>query len=244
MSRDAEKLGSTGIFGGCTEGGVPLAAFFDDIGGAGVRFDVVDNGWSLKKTTDRGEGGVGEFEARHSSFAHEGAHEGGFFTAFVGAGTKVEVEVEIESGALDVFAEKSARVGFINGLAEGAAGVNEFSADIDVADFGLRCKCGDGHPFDENKRGCFHDLLVFERARFAFVGVAEDVVGLGLFFGDAVPLDPGGESGSAASAQAGGFDFIDDGLAFHSEGFFEPLVSAFGLVAFEGFEFGVVGVFE
>jgi len=155
------------------------------------------------------------------------------------------MEIEIESGALDVFAEIAVGIGFIDGGAEGAGGIDKFASDIDIAGIGLGGESGDGHPFNENEGGLLHDLFIFEGAGFAFVGVAEDeVVGSGFFFFDAVPFDPGGESGTASTAEAGGFDFIDDGLAFHFEGFLEPFVSAFIEVALEGSESVVVRVFE
>ena len=40
-----------------------------------VVFDVVDDSWAFEEATDGGEGCVGEFEAGHSAFAHERAHE-------------------------------------------------------------------------------------------------------------------------------------------------------------------------
>jgi hypothetical protein len=57
-----------------------------------------------------------------------------------------------------------------------------------------------------------HDVAVLEGAGLGLVGVADQVDGLGVIRRDEGPFDAGGEARTAASAQAAGFDFFDDGF--------------------------------
>ena len=71
-----------------------------------------------------------------------------------------------------------------------------------------------------------NDVAILECARLGFVGVADEVDRL-LFVGlDEAPFHAAGETGAAASAQAGGFDFVHDLSARHFHRGFELLVAA------------------
>jgi len=82
-------------------------------------------------------------------------------------------------------------------------------ADIDVA-FGraYRDAC-DGHAFDQEEGIAFHQHPVGERAAVAFVGVADDVLLIGLDAGGRAPFDPGGKACPSAPTQARGEHFLN-----------------------------------
>src|SRR5207248_5843496 len=76
-----------------------------------------------------------------------------------------------------------------------------------------------------------NDIAVFECARFRFIRVANQINRLLLVWLDEAPFDPARKTGSAASAQAGGFDFVYDLLARHCDGLTQLLVTAVAQVA-------------
>ena len=71
-------------------------------------------------------------------------------------------------------------------------------------------KGADDHALDQRVRVAFEHRAVHERARVAFVGVAQDVLGLVVLLLREAPLHPRGEAGAAAAAQAAGEDLVDD----------------------------------
>src|SRR6185295_8263964 len=93
---------------------------------------------------------------------------------------------------------------------------------------------------DESEPGTFKDRLlmgivlhqkpVLEGARLRLVGVADQVLGLGLFswliLRDEAPLHAGEEAGAAAPAQARLLHLLGDGVRLHRERLGEPLVAA------------------
>ncbi len=92
----------------------------------------------------------------------------------------------------------------------------------------------DGHALEQLVRVFIDDLLVLERAGLGFVGVADEVDGLGVLGGvDEAPLRAAGKAGTTASAQAGNFDLLHDVGAFHGEGLFQHLVAVVLQVAVE-----------
>jgi len=69
------------------------------------------------------------------------------------------------------------------------------------------------------------DVAVFKSARLRFVAVANEVNRLGVVRRNEAPLNAGGEACSTTTAEAGGFDFVDDLLRFHAKTFLEHFVA-------------------
>ena len=81
----------------------------------------------------------------------------------------------------------------------------------------------DGHAVEDQIGELAEDEPVFERARLALVGVADDVLGPPLLGRGQVPLHPGGEARSAASLEPGLAHVLDYVHAGEGEGLVEPL---------------------
>ena len=69
---------------------------------------------------------------------------------------------------------------------------------------------GDDHALEHLVRVLVDDLLVLERARLGFVGVADEVDRLAALAIHEGPLEPAGEAGAAAAAQAGDHDLLPE----------------------------------
>lgn len=75
---------------------------------------------------------------------------------------------------------------------------------------------------------------VHERARVAFVRIADDVFPVRLLIMSGLPFDAGGESGPATAPEAGRFDDVDDRLRRCGQRPGERLVAVAGDVCVEG----------
>jgi len=69
------------------------------------------------------------------------------------------------------------------------------------------------------------DQAIFAGAGLAFVSVAQNILGLGRLLGHERPLHAGREASTAAAAQAGVLDFVDDGVRLHGERLLHGLVA-------------------
>ena len=178
-----------------------------------------EHGWKIRWL----DAGVG-------AFAFEGFQKAGFLAANVGAGTLMDIDVEVEAGAEDVFSEKTFSAGFFDGVPNDLGRFGEFAADVDVGEVDIGREGGNGKAFDELVRVLVEDVTVLEGAGLGFVAVDNDVVVLAIVVFDEAPLGTGGEARSASTAQVGGFDHVDDLAGFHGDGFFQGLVAAMGEV--------------
>ena len=142
----------------------------------------------------------------------------------------VDIDVEVESGAEDVFSEKTFVACFLDGVPNDLGRFGEFAADVYVGEVDIGREGGNGKAFDELVRILVEDVAVLECARLGFVGIDDDVVVLAVVVFDEAPLGTGGEACSATTAQVGCFDHVDDLAGFHGDGFFQRLVATVGEV--------------
>src|SRR5262245_45913176 len=119
------------------------------------------------------------------------------------------MQVELEAAAEHVAAEKPLRVREIDGPAQSRDGLWVLGADVHIAFSGADRVTSDCHAFDEREWVTFDNHSVGKRARVAFVEVAAHEFLRRRLAGDGLPLDSGGESGAAPTAQAGCDDFVD-----------------------------------
>ena len=110
-----------------------------------------------------------------------------------------------------------------------------FRADVDEAVLGADRVRADRHRLDDRARIAFHDGAVHERTRVAFIGVADDVLLVGLDARRDLPLETGGEARTAAAADAGVQDFLNDfGRCHLREGLRKTLVARVRDVVLDG----------
>jgi hypothetical protein len=99
---------------------------------------------------------------------------------------------------------------------------------------GIDGESRDQTAFDERMRIVFHQHAVFAGAGLAFVGIDDDVLGLGRSARDETPLHAGGEAGAAAAAQVGSFDLVDDLGRGHLRSFEKGLVAVGRKIGVDG----------
>ena len=192
-------------------------------------FDVVDDGGALVEAEHRRK--IRGLDARVGALAFERFDEAGFLAADVSARAAMDVDFEVEAGAEDVLAKEPVGLGFGDGLLQDFRAEREFATDVEVGQMHIEREGGDDHPFDQLVRILVDDVAVFERAGLGFVGVADEIDRLGLAGADEPPFDAARETRAAASAQGGGFDFVDDVAGSHRDGFFEIVIPAVAQVA-------------
>ena len=145
----------------------------------------------------------------------------------------MDIDVAFESGAKDVLPEEPGGVGFGDRLLENVLDVVELAADIDVSDFRADRIAADRTAFDQQVRIALHQQVIFERPRFAFVGVTGDVARLDLLV-DETPLQTGRKSRAAAAAQARGLHQIDDRIGRLAKRFLQRVIALVPAVKVEG----------
>ena len=106
-------------------------------------------------------------------------------------------------------AEQAARPRALDRSLKRREGVRIFGADIDVASRRADRDAGDRHALDQEEGIAFHQHAVGERAAVALVGVADDVLLIGLDAGGRAPFDAGRKARPAPPAQAGGQNLLD-----------------------------------
>ena len=106
---------------------------------------------------------------------------------------------------------------FLDRALEDFRALREFSADVDVRGVRIERITGDQHSFEQLVRIFVNDVAVFECARLGFVGVADQIHRPLFVRLDKAPFQTAGESRSAAAAESGVFDFVDDVIARQSQ---------------------------
>jgi hypothetical protein len=82
-------------------------------------------------------------------------------------------------------------------------------ADVDDALGRAHRVSADDHALEQRMRVALDLVAVHVSAGVALVGVADDVLGVGLGLGQKIPFVAGEEARAAASAQPGGLDLLD-----------------------------------
>ena len=201
LAGEGEDLGTLGLLG--ADGGEPRRALGQDDRHVGEGLDVVDVGRTAHVA---GFGRERRLERRLAALAFHRVDEGGLFAADERAGAVADFDVEVEPRAENVLAEQAVFAGLGDGNLEPLDGERVFGADVDEAVVGVDAPAADHHGFDDRIRVAFHDGTVHERARIAFVRIADDVFVGGVELAGDFPLQSGREAGAAAAAQAAGLD--------------------------------------
>ena len=134
------------------------------------------------------------------AFALQRFDQPGFFAANVSAGPAVNVNLDIESGAENVFAEKLVLACLFDRALEDLRALREFASYIYVRRSGIEGETGDGDPFEQLVRIFMNNVAVLERPRLRFVGITYQVNRLLFVRFDETPFHAARKSGAAAAA--------------------------------------------
>ncbi len=129
----------------------------------------------------------------------------------------MNVELNVESGPENVFAEEIALPRFLDRAFEDFGAVREFSADINVRGVDIKRVTRDQHSFEQLVRIFVNDVAVFECARLRLVGIADQIYRSLFVRFDKAPFQPAGESRPAAPPKSGVLDFVDNVSARESQ---------------------------
>lgn len=171
-----------------------------------------------------------------------GVDEGRLFAADVATCAGVDEQLEVKARAQDVLAKEPRGLGLFHGAAQVDGGIHVLAAQEDVAAIGLESPGTDDHPLDQQVGQLLHQHAVFVGIGFHLVGVAEQVTDVhALVFGHQAPLHAGGETGAAASLEAGILDGADDVIRAHlAKGLAGGLIALFCLILLEPDRLAVV----
>src|SRR5207244_4520706 len=96
--------------------------------------------------------------------------KGRLFAADISAGAAPDFDIEGQTAAEGVFAEKAAIACLLDGVFETPAGQGVFAADVDVAALAAGRVTGDRHRLDHREGVLLHDHAVLEGAGLRLVG--------------------------------------------------------------------------
>src|SRR5207248_5357644 len=126
-------------------------------------FDVMQDRRTHVETEHRWK--IRRLDSRIGPLAFERFDQARLFDANVGARAAMNVNIDIESRAEDVFAEKLVGTRLFDRLLEDLRALREFASYIYVRRPGVERETGDGDPFQELVRIFVDDVAVLKRAR-------------------------------------------------------------------------------
>ncbi len=205
------KIFVPGLFGVPTERNHsdPLATMSGTL--ASVSTLLSTEGFSHKPAT----GGKRRPRAGLAALALDGAHEGRLLSAHERTRPAGDLDVEIEARAEDVLPEQAALAALVDGEGQAFDGERVLGAAVDVALARADGPRADDHALEHRVRVALQDAAVHERAGVALIGVAQEVLAVGLCLGGELPLHARGEARAAAAAKARGLHGVDDPLRGH-----------------------------
>ena len=210
LTAEREYLGT---LGGCgTHGSEPFGSVEDDLRDICESFYVIDDGGLTEKTLYSGERRTG---TGFAAVTFNGGEKSGFFAANECACAETESDLEVEACAEDVVAENAVFFSLLDCDFETVNGDRVFCANVDVTFVSADCVTCDSHCFENCVGVAFKNGTVHECAGVTFVRITYDVLlACGLCFSEG-PLSAGGEACTAASAETGIKDGLDNFLGGH-----------------------------
>ncbi len=207
-----EDLGALARFGALRR--EPLRPHIDDFRHIGPGLHVVDNRRGAEQPL------LGRIRRPRHGLAdatHDGSHERRFFPAHKGPGPLVDLQVETELGAQDVFPQETKLPGLGNGLAQTFDRQGIFVTHVNVTRLRPDGISPDDHALDDRMRVAFHDRPIHKGPGVAFVAVANDKLDLAFALTAQPPFAPGEKSGPAPASQAGTLHGVDNFFRGHLE---------------------------
>ena len=191
----------------CSDAREVLGPFAQDVGKAGQRLHVVDDGWTLEESRNRGEWRL-DFRKPFPSLQR--GQQGCFLAADVGAGAAMDDHVEVEAAALDVLSKPAIGVRFLHRATEALSRPEVFAPNVHVRLVAADRIGSDDHAFDQRVGVALENVSVLECARFSLVPVDDEILGFRTALGDEGPLSRGWESRAAQTAQVCAGHLVDD----------------------------------
>ncbi|OMP13027.1 hypothetical protein COLO4_02409 [Corchorus olitorius] len=145
------------------------------------------------------------------------------------------MQLEVEAGPQDVVTEEARSARLFQCLFEDLVFVPDLAVDVVVAHGDAHRVAADGHAFDQRVRVVPDDVAILERARLAFVRVANEILLARKLTRHEAPLQARGEACTATAAEARGLHVGNDLLGgdLLSEDAFQLLIAATLDVIFE-----------
>ncbi len=126
------------------------------------------------------------------------------FAADVSASAELDPDIEIEAfAAEDIAPEKAEAAPVLQHALQVIPEIGVFAAQIDEPLPRAKRMGGDGHAVEHKIGRLGQQNAILEGARFALVGVANDMVGRADRLSAQTPLKPGRETGAASAAELG-----------------------------------------
>ena len=186
---------------------VPDAAVDGDQRRRAERLDVVDDGRLLAVAVRHR---IGRAVARNAALALEGFDQRRLLAADVGARADVDRDVEVEARlSRDGLAEQALGAPAREHRAQVRQHVRVLAAQVEKALAGADHVRAHRHALDHEVGVAGEEHAVLERARLAFVGVADHVAPCAERGAAGLPLEAGGEAGAPASAQVRALDLLE-----------------------------------
>src|SRR5262249_32831915 len=107
----------------------PVDAAIQNVRDAGQRLDVIDDRRLAERPFDSRER---RLDAWPGPLAFQALDQAGLFTAYIGAGATVQIDIEIEAFAEDILAQIASGIGFVDRFLQGAVSPAIFVAQINV----------------------------------------------------------------------------------------------------------------
>lgn len=199
VARDAEEFRSRRL--ACAETCEPFGPLLHDTRDACEAFDIVDSRRLLQITPF---GREGRTISRSAALAFERVGERRFLAADIGAGAKLDADVEIEPRlSADILAKQAETAAFLKHALQLIPKIGVLAAQIDEPVLRPQRIARDRHAVEDDIGNLRQQHTILERARLAFVGVAHDVMGFAHRLPAEPPFQTGREAGSAAAAKLG-----------------------------------------
>src|SRR5579872_5404330 len=146
---------------------------------------------------------------RSAGFAFERGNQSSFLTADECARAFDQFDIELKSTAENVFSQQAVLAGLFDGSVETMHRQRILGAHVDDS-FGCAHHVPtDDHALEQGVRVALDLVPVHIGAGIAFVGVADDVLRLGLGFGEEFPFVASKVTGASTSAKLGDLDLFD-----------------------------------
>ena len=140
LAAQGEYLGALGLLG--THGSKPVRSLQNNAGNVSPGFHIIQNRGLAEQALDRRERRTGP---RLAAFALDRRHQRRFFAAHECAGTQTDVNVKIEPGIENIFAQQAVFPGLTDGDTQTLHSNRILGADIDIALAGTDGISGNGH---------------------------------------------------------------------------------------------------
>ena len=208
----------------------PLLAAIQNVCHAAQGFHVVDNCGLAEQTFDRRKR---RLNTRPCSLAFQTFDQTGFFTADVCTSTTMQHNIQIEACALDVLAQQTCCVTFLDRGIQSSIAAAILIAKVEIGVVGFDRMAGNHDAFDQLMRILFHQDSIVEGSRFAFIGVDAQINRTWMILGQEGPFQAARKTRAAAPTQASVFDDVNDIDRSHAQDLFDPRVATVGHVCLQ-----------